>query len=223
MKKASLLLLVILTIASGLSAQNETQEKATFVEIVTDSGVIEILLYKETPLHRENFIKLIKSGYYDGQVFHRLIKNFMIQGGDPNTKDAVKGELYGQGGPGYSIPAEILDKYFHKKGALAAARKGDDVNPSRASSGSQFYIVQGVVFTKPQLELMVERKLHKPFTEEEEKYYTTTGGSPHLDGAYTVFGEVSRGLDVLEKLMNIPTDSYDRPVTDIPFSINILD
>lgn len=192
------------------------------IQIQTDYGSITLVLYDDTPLHRENFIKLSQDGFYDGQVFHRLIKNFMIQGGDPNSKNAARGELLGQGGPGYTIPAEINPKYFHKKGALAAARKGDNVNPAKESSGSQFYIIQGTVLTKAQLDLMVERNMHKRFTEEETEIYTTLGGSPHLDGAYTVFGEVIEGMDVLEKLMNMPVDAYDRPLTDIRYSIKIL-
>jgi len=210
-------------ISAGLvNAQPESGEGITRVRISTDYGEIRIVLYNETKLHRDNFIRLVSSGYYDGQIFHRLIKDFMIQGGDPNSKNAGPGEILGQGGPGYTIPAEIMPKYFHKKGALAAARMGDAVNPARSSSGSQFYIIQGKVFTKAQLDLMEERKLHPVFTAAEIEAYTKLGGSPHLDGAYTVFGEVEYCMDVLEKLMNTPTDSNDRPLQDIRFKMEIL-
>ncbi len=146
----------------------------------------------------------------------------MIQGGDPNSKNADKGELLGQGGPSYTIPAEFNPNYFHKKGALAAARKGDDVNPSKASSGSQFYIVQGNVYSLAQLDMMVTRNMHAPFTDAEKEAYTQIGGSPHLDGSYTVFGEVIEGFEVLDKLMRVPVDAYDRPLTDLKFSIKIF-
>ncbi len=194
----------------------------TKVQIKTDSGTITIALYDETPLHRDNFIKLAKSGYFDNQLFHRLIKGFMIQGGDPNSKNADKGELLGQGGPSYTIPAEFNPNYFHKKGALAAARKGDDVNPSKSSSGSQFYIVQGTVYSAAQLEMMVARNLHAPFSEIEKETYMQIGGSPHLDGSYTVFGEITEGFEVLDKLMQVPVDTYDRPLTDLKFSVKIF-
>ncbi len=216
-------LLCIVYTAGNIIAQSADNNEFTRILISTDSGNIRIVLYEETPLHRENFIKLIKEGYYDGQLFHRLIKNFMIQAGDPHSKVAKSGEVLGQGGPGYTIPAEIIPKYFHKKGALAAARKGDQANPTKASSGSQFYIVQGSVITKAQLDLMVESNKHRPFSEAEIAAYTKIGGSPHLDGGYTVFGEVEEGFEVLEKLMQVPVDSNNRPVTDISFSISILE
>jgi peptidyl-prolyl cis-trans isomerase B (cyclophilin B) len=222
MKKYIFILLVLFTTVTANScAQNDNN----FVKVIiqTDSGSMRLVLYNETPQHKENFIKLVNEGYYEGLLFHRLIKDFMIQGGDPNSRDAGKGEFLGQGGPGYTIPAEINSKYFHKKGALAAARKGDNVNPLKASSGSQFYIVQGVVFTKPQLDLMVENNEHKPFTAEEIQAYTTAGGTPHLDDGYTVFGEVVEGFEVLDKLMNAPVDGYDRPLDDIKFSIKIAE
>jgi peptidyl-prolyl cis-trans isomerase B (cyclophilin B) len=205
------------------SCQTGTSDSRVKVIIETDSGKIVLVLYDETPQHKENFIKLIKEGYYDGQLFHRLIKEFMIQGGDPNSKNASTGEMLGQGGPGYTIPAEISELYIHKKGSLGAARKGDKLNPSRASSGSQFYIVQGRVFTNQELEELVLQNIHKPFTANEILTYTTLGGSPHLDGGYTIFGEVTEGLPVLDRLMNTPVDAYDRPVTDIKFTIKIED
>jgi cyclophilin family peptidyl-prolyl cis-trans isomerase len=218
---ASLILFVF--ISGNILAQKENVKPLTRFLIETDSGSITLVLYEGTPLHKRNFTKLVKEGYYDGLLLHRVIKNFMIQGGDPNSKNASKGEQLGQGGPGYTIPAEINQNYFHKRGALAAARKGDAVNPSKASSGSQFYIVQGTIFTKPQLDNLVILKKHLPFTKEETEAYTTTGGSPHLDGAYTVFGEIVNGFDILEKLMNVPVDEYNRPLNDIKFTVKILE
>ncbi len=223
MKKIVLSILVIFAyLAPELSAQNIENKDLTRIIIQTNYGSMTLVLYDDAPLHKANFLKLSREGFYDGQIFHRLIKDFMIQGGDPNSRNASRGELLGQGGPGYTIPAEINSKYYHKKGALAAARKGDNVNPAKESSGSQFYIIQGSVFTKQQLDMMVERNIHKRFTTEEIKAYTTMGGSPHLDGGYTVFGEIIEGFDVLEKLMDVPVDSYDRPLSDLGFSIKIL-
>jgi cyclophilin family peptidyl-prolyl cis-trans isomerase len=218
---ASLSLFVF--ISGNIIAQNENDKTLTRILIQTDFGSMTLVLYEGTPLHKENFTKLVKEGYLDGLLFHRLIKDFMIQGGDPNSKNASKDVQLGQGGPGYTIPAEINPNYFHKRGALAAARKGDAVNPSKASSGSQFYIVQGTKFTKPQLDNLVILKKHLPFTKEETEAYTTTGGSPHLDGAYTVFGEMVDGFDILEKLMNVPVDANNRPLTDIKFTVKILE
>jgi peptidyl-prolyl cis-trans isomerase B (cyclophilin B) len=214
---------VTFLITVNITCQTTDIKSLTKVVISTDSGDIRLVLYDETRLHKENFIKLVKEGYYDGQLFHRLIKNFMLQGGDPNSKNAERGEILGQGGPGYTIPSEINPIYFHKKGALAAARKGDEANPSKASSGSQFYIIQGSLFSQNQLDQMVMRQKHTPFTEAEISAYTKTGGSPHLDGGYTVFGEVYEGLDVLDKLMNVPVDAYNRPLADLHFTIKILE
>jgi cyclophilin family peptidyl-prolyl cis-trans isomerase len=214
---------VCLLLCGNICCQNERSESRTQVLILTDSGNMKFVLYDETKLHKENFIKLVKDGYFDDQLFHRLIQDFMIQGGDPNSKNAERGELLGQGGPGYTIPAEIDPKYFHKKGALAAARKGDDLNPAKESSGSQFYIVKGSLFTNEQLNFMVSEKMHAPFTVSETEAYTTIGGSPHLDGEYSVFGELVEGFEVLDKLMNVPTDAYDRPLNDIRFRIKILE
>jgi cyclophilin family peptidyl-prolyl cis-trans isomerase len=224
MKKILFIVLgFLLSNLSFISCQSNNSNGLTTVLITTDSGNIKLILYDETPLHKENFIKLINEKFYDGQHFHRLIKDFMIQGGDPNSKNANRGELLGQGGTGYTIPAEINPKYFHKKGALAAARNGDPVNPDKASSGSQFYIVQGRVFIMEELNQMVLEQIHAPFTDAEIEAYTKLGGTPHLDGRYTVFGEITEGFDVLDKLMNVPVDAYDRPLTDIEFSIKILE
>lgn len=197
------------------------QQKEQIVRIETGFGTMRVRLYNETPLHRDNFLKLISEGYYDGQLFHRVIKDFMIQGGDPSSRGADKGVMLGTGGPGYTIPAEVIEQYFHKKGALAAARKGDAVNPMKESSGSQFYIVQGQPFTREQLKAFENMGRHKPFSEAQIEAYTTLGGSPHLDGEYTVFGEVVEGFEVLEKISKLPVDAYSRPHEDVVFKIDI--
>jgi peptidyl-prolyl cis-trans isomerase B (cyclophilin B) len=166
-------------------------------------------------------IKLIKEGFYDDLLFHRVIKDFMIQGGDPYSKNAPKGQRLGNGGPGYTIPAEINSSFIHKKGALAAARKGDNVNPERASSGSQFYIVQGKVFTEKQLESIRQWSGGPEYTDDQIETYTTIGGTPHLDSQYTVFGEVISGLEVVDSIASLPTDAYDRPIEDVIYSIKL--
>ena len=231
------------------------------IVINTEYGDIELQLFQETPQHRDNFIKLVKDGYYDGTLFHRVIKKFMIQGGDPNSKDATPGAHFGSGGPGYTIPAEFVTGYIHKRGALAAARLGDNINPTKASSGSQFYIVQGKVFTDEELDMVevqigqgrANQMLIQYLKEEEEamqkagqtvdsnvayeraigratKYlsenpyrmsaedrqtYKIIGGSPHLDGEYTVFGEVIKGMEVVDKIAELETDDANRPKTDV--------
>ena len=181
-----------------------------------------ILLYDDTPGHRDNMIKLIKEGFYNDQLFHRVIKDFMIQGGDPHSVDAEKGQRLGTGGPGYTIPAEFSSSRFHKKGALAAARMGDQVNPEKESSGSQFYIVQGRVFSREMLR-QLESHRDKPFTEDAIDAYTTLGGTPHLDGSYTVFGEVVEGLEVVDIVASLPTDSNDRPIDDVTYRITLVE
>ncbi len=184
------------------------------VLIKTTMGDIKVKLYPRTIHHTENFMKLVKEHYYDSLLFHRVIPGFVIQGGDPNSKHAKPGQVLGDGGPGYTIPAEICPEYFHKRGALAMAREGDRVNPTRRSSGSQFYIVVGKVYTDKQLD-MLEQKLHTKFTPAQRKAYTTVGGTPFLDGQYTVFGEVVEGMDVVDKIANLPRDKYDRPKKDV--------
>lgn len=174
-----------------------------------------LLLYDETPLHRDNFIKLIEESYYDQILFHRVISGFMIQAGDPNSKKAVAGQALGDGGPSYTIPAEFNPKFFHKKGALSAARKGDAVNPDKRSSGSQFYIVQGKPLSEGQLNSLESTGKHAPFTAEERTAYSTLGGTPHLDMLYTVFGELIEGFDTLDKIAAAETDSRNRPLKDI--------
>lgn len=205
------------------------------VLITTSMGKIVVDLYDETPLHKANFLKLAESGFYDSLLFHRVINGFMIQGGDPQSKGAAEGVQLGNGGPGYTIPAEFVDSLYHKKGALAAARMGDDVNPEKASSGSQFYIVQGKTYTKEQL-LSMEKTIRKnnalynlggredfTFSEKQIEDYTTIGGTPFLDGSYTVFGEVIHGLDVIEQIALVDKDSFDRPVTDILMKMEVID
>lgn len=207
------------------SDKNEpiAKEKEVRALIHTDLGDIEVKLYNETPKHRDNFIKLAKEGYFNGTLFHRVINGFMIQGGDPDSRNAEPGVMLGNGGPDYTIPAEFMPKkYFHKRGALAAAREGDMVNPEKASSGSQFYIVQGAVYNDDNLDAM-ERNSHRKFTAEQRITYRTIGGTPHLDGAYTVFGEVLNGLDVVDKIAAAQRDANDRPLQDIKMSIKIIE
>ena len=180
-----------------------------------------MVLYNETYRHRDNFVKLVKEHRFDSLLFHRVIKDFMIQGGDPMSKNAASGELLGEGDLGYRIEAEFMPElHFHKRGALAAAREPDDVNPKKASSASQFYIVWGKVFTPEQLDEFKrnyrKRNNREPsMTKEQEIVYTTQGGTPHLDGSYTVFGEVTDGLDVVEKIQNMSCDDNDRPKEDV--------
>ncbi|MCD4697567.1 MAG: peptidylprolyl isomerase [Bacteroidales bacterium] len=170
------------------------------------------VLYNETPKHRDNFVKLVNEGWFDNSPFHRVIKNFMIQGGQ---------NADGQMDPGYKVPAEIVYGLFHKKGALAAARQSDQVNPEKASSGSQFYIVQGTVVSKEQLS-MAGKRTGVSYTDEQIDVYSTIGGTPHLDGAYTVFGEVTEGLDVIDKIAAVRTGQMDKPVEDITMTIKII-
>ena len=195
-KKFVFFLLVIIMPLNLLSQDKE----GVIAKITTKFGDISILLYDSTPLHQQNFIILVKEGYFNDQLFHRVINNFMIQSGDPNSKGANKGEMLGSGNPGYTIPAEFRENLFHKKGALAAARKGDAVNPKRESSGSQFYIVQGQIYNHEQLDGFVKMGRHEIFTSAEIESYTSIGGTPHLDGTYTVFGEVISGLSVIDKI-----------------------
>jgi cyclophilin family peptidyl-prolyl cis-trans isomerase len=184
------------------------------VKIETSKGTMVAVLYDETPIHRDNFVKLAESGFYEGLLFHRVINTFMIQGGDPESKNAPLTKQLGNGGPGYTLPAEIIPKYYHKKGALAAARTGDQMNPQRRSSGSQFYIVHGKKFTDMQLDSM-EKQMNTKFTKEQRDTYVEIGGAPHLDAQYTVFGEIIEGYDVIDKIAGVETNDKDRPVEDV--------
>lgn len=199
-----------------------TNDKKSYVLLQTDYGNMKILLYEDTPLHRENFIKLVKSGFYDGLLFHRVINNFMIQGGDPDSRNAQPGVMLGNGGPGYTIPAEFNPKYFHKKGVIAAAREGDNVNPNKESSGSQFYIVQGRVYNEATM-AKIAAQMNKTFSEEQIKAYGTIGGTPWLDNDYTVFGEVVEGLEVIDKIAAVRCGANDRPVEDVKMTIKIIE
>ena len=216
MKRISLLLSLLLCIS--LSAK---KEKQTIVELLTSKGKITLRLYNETPLHRDNFVKLVKEGYFNDLLFHRVIKDFMIQGGDPDSRDAAPGRMLGEGGPDYTLPAEIrFPQIFHKRGVLAAAREGDLTNPERRSSGSQFYIVWGKTFSREDIDKLaarMERDSGGKFTmpDEVRKYYMHYGGTPHLDGAYTVFGEVVKGIEVVNAIQQVATDTNDRPIEDI--------
>jgi len=201
----------------------------TQVKITTNLGVMVAELYNETPKHRDNFIKLANEGYYTNLLFHRVIKNFMVQGGDPMSRGAAQGAALGSGGPGYQIDAEILPQFIHKKGALAAARTGGPGNPERKSSGSQFYIVQGNITQGAQLKGMEMQKNQmkltpQPFayTEEQIKAYETVGGTPHLDMDYTVFGELISGFEVLDAIAATPTQRGDRPLTDVKMNIEVI-
>lgn len=184
----------------------------------TSLGDIVIRLSDSTPLHRDNFLRLAKTGYYDSVLFHRVINRFMIQTGDPDSKHAVAGQPLGNGGPIYTIPAEFRPGLFHKKGAVAAARNGDDVNPQKASSGSQFYIVQGKRFTDGGLDSLEAYRLDRKIPPSQREVYRTIGGTPHLDQSYTVFGEVVRGLDIVDRIAAVPTsreEDRDRPLENV--------
>ena len=269
MKTNNLLIIAVITVllaACGAgSKKSNDMEKRTQVKIETTMGDIVVELYNETPKHRDNFIKLAKEGVYDSTLFHRVIRQFMIQAGDPESKTANDTAMLGGGDVGYTIPAEFVPKFFHKKGALAAARMGDDVNPNRESSGCQFYIVTGRKFRESQLLDMAGQKnnarldtlfnqlvrkhmkeiyklrkagddaalmelqdsleaqayaLYKEeepfmFTPEQLAAYSTIGGAPHLDGAYTVFGQVVSGMDTVEKIEGTKTGKADRPVENV--------
>ncbi|MDD4514084.1 peptidylprolyl isomerase [Massilibacteroides sp.] len=193
----------------------QAQETETLVLIDTDMGKIKVKLYNETPQHRDNFIKHINEKTYDGLLFHRVIKQFMIQAGDVTSKDAPMDKELGSGDLGYTVPAEIVyPQYFHKWGALGAARTGDEENPERASSATQFYIVTGKFFTEMELNKMEKEKNIK-LTPEERDAYMHLGGAPHLDNKYTVFGEVVSGMKVVDKIQFVPTNEKDRPLKNI--------
>ncbi len=188
------------------------------VKVTTDSGVIVIRLYDKTPKHRDNFVKLANEHFFDSLLFHRVINGFMIQGGDPMSKNAMPGMMLGSGDVGYTVPAEFDTSLFHKKGALAAARTD---NPEKASSGCQFYIVQGKKYTDADLNLL-ELQMGIKFSPAKRNAYKNLGGTPFLDMNYTVFGEVESGLDVIDKIASVPTVPGDRPAGDVRMYIEVL-
>ena len=217
MKKIYALLFLLF----ALSATYAKPPKNQYVRIKTTYGDCIIRLYNQTPLHRDNFIKLTKQGFYNGTLFHRVIQNFMIQGGDPDSKKAQPGAELGNGDVGYTVPAEFRDSLFHKRGVLAAAR---DDNPKKASSGCQFYIVEGRRFTAGRLDTLEQTRLkgHK-IPAWQREVYTSAGGVPHLDQNYTVYGEVVTGLNMVDRIAAVAKDQRDRPTTDVPMTVELLD
>ncbi len=221
MRKILVLLAGLFILQIGM-AQKEVvikkKDRKRDVLLQTNMGDMLIRLSDSTPLHRDNFLKLVKQKYFDSLLFHRVINDFMIQAGDPNSKGAAAGKPLGDGGPGYNVPAEFRHSLFHKKGVIAAARQGDNVNPEKASSGSQFYIVQGKIFSEAGLDSLETYRLKRKIPREHREVYKSIGGTPHLDQGYTVFGEVVRGLDVLDKIAGVPTSraaDLHRPFTDV--------
>ncbi|MGN7203597.1 peptidylprolyl isomerase [Pedobacter sp. SAFR-022] len=212
----NLFLVALLCLSLGSYA---AKPKHQYVRISTDKGECIIMLYNQTPLHRDNFLKLAKEKFYNGTLFHRVIQNFMIQGGDPDSRNAKTGAALGEGDVGYQVPAEFRDSLFHKKGVLAAAR---DNNPEKASSGCQFYIVQGKTYTDEQLDAIETKRLQFKLPESHRAVYKTLGGSPHLDRNYTAFGEVVQGLELVDSIAVLKTDERDRPVTDVKMEVSIL-
>ena len=215
--------LILLAFTAAFFTYSEAQSDSTLkkkdrkrdVLIQTSMGDMTIRLSDSTPLHRDNFLKLVKVRFYDSLLFHRVIKDFMIQGGDPNSRNAKPGEALGMGGPGYRVPAEFRQTLFHKKGVIAAAR---DNNPEKASSGCQFYIVQGKTFTDTELDNLETTRLKRKIPAEQREVYKTLGGTPHLDQGYTVFGEVIKGTEVLDKIAAVETSKgadRDRPLQDV--------
>lgn len=213
----SLSLLLLLLAGFYFVHEKKSKTTDTLVTITTDYGTMKVKLYNETPKHRDNFLKLMKEGFYNGTLFHRVIKSFMVQGGDPDSKTAKAGQMLGMGSNGYRVPAEFNSKLIHKKGALAAAR---DNNPQKASSGCQFYIVQGAKLSLADVQ-QYEKMKGLSYTEEQIKAYTTLGGAPHLDGDYTVFGEVVEGLDVIDKIAAVQVDKNDRPLKDVKITMKV--
>lgn len=216
--KKTLLLLAAMLVAVVADAQDSLRHEVLFE---TTMGNVRVCLYNETPQHRDNFLKNVREGYYDGVLFHRVIEHFMVQTGDSASRHAVPGQFLGESSETYTVPAEIrFPQLFHKRGALAAAREADAVNPERNSSMGQFYIVWGSRYSDASLD-KVQQQLDErtggkvKLTEEVREAYKEVGGTPHLDGQYTVFGEVTEGLDVIERMQEVETDGNARPVTDI--------
>ena len=191
------------------------------VRMKTQFGDMTLLLYEGTPKHRDNFLKLAEKGFYDSLLFHRVIENFMVQGGDPASKNSKPGMGLGSGGPGYTIPAEFSPQYIHKKGAIAAARTGDQVNPEKRSSGSQFYIVHGSPIPINILKSFEEDKKIQ-YSDKQKRIYMDLGGTPYLDMEYTVFGEVIQGLNVIDSIAVQATDGRNRPVQDIIMEMQVI-
>lgn len=218
MKKLITLTLLFLSVAAFAKPP-----KNQYVRISTSYGDCIIRLYNETPLHRDNFIKLAKKGFYNGTLFHRVIQNFMIQGGDPDSKDAEKTKLdaeLGNGDVGYTVPAEFRDSLFHKRGVLAAAR---DDNPKKASSGCQFYITEGKRFTDGKLDTLEKTRLKgRKIPAWQREWYKSVGGVPHLDQNYTVYGEVVSGIDMVDRIAAVKKDECDRPLADVPMIVQVL-
>lgn len=267
-------IIYLLVFSVALLLTGCTQKKDYVVTIKTDMGDMVAILYDETPKHKANFIKLAQDHFYDSLLFHRVIDGFMIQGGDPDSKNVEPGQRLGNGGPGYTVDAEFNPKLFHKKGALSAARLGDQMNPTKASSGSQFYIVHGTVIPKdamdqltldqaklntglqqllqkeenkplydslsqlyytgdmqayqarlnslvPRIERETGVKIRKDISQEKIDAYTTVGGAPHLDDGYTVFGQVVKGLDVIDKIAKVERDGADRPLENVRFTVTV--
>jgi cyclophilin family peptidyl-prolyl cis-trans isomerase len=214
-----LLLIVFVSCNPKLSNGLRKNDLSKDVEMVTSMGTMVIRLADSTPLHRDNFLKLVKQHYYDSILFHRVINQFMIQAGDPDSKRAEAGKRLGNGGPGYTVAAEFRPTLFHKKGVIAAARTGDDVNPQKASSGSQFYIVQGKIFTDAGLDSVETFRLKgRKLPDEHRAVYKAIGGAPHLDQGYTVFGELVNGFDVLDSIAAVKTSGIqggNRPLIDV--------
>lgn len=217
MNKFAPLTLLFLT---AFTLNSLAQRKHREVKIITGYGTMTVLLSDETPHHRDNFIRLVKKHFYDGLLFHRVIKNFMIQGGDPDSKKAQPGAMLGNGDVGYTIPAEFRPDLFHRKGALAAAR---DYNPAKASSGCQFYIVEGKKYTDEELDKIELTRLGgRKIPKEEREVYKTAGGTPWLDQNYTVFGQVVKGMDVIDQIAAVRTDANDRPLEDVKMKIRLV-
>ncbi|MCW3462738.1 peptidylprolyl isomerase [Chitinophaga nivalis] len=214
MKKLLLLSTLLLAFTLLTTAKNRK------VKVITPYGTMVIRLYDQTPKHRNNFVKLSRRHFFDSTLFHRVIKDFMIQGGDPDSKRAKPGDTLGNGDVGYTIPAEFQLDLFHRKGALGAARED---NPDKASSGCQFYIVQGKVFTDEQLDKLEKTRLGgRKIPVDQREVYKTAGGSPHLDQNYTVFGQVIKGMEVIDKIAALKTDGNNRPLQDVPMKIRVI-
>jgi len=194
---------------------------SALVAMETKYGTMKIELFFDAGDHRANFLKLAKSNFYDSLLFHRVIKNFMAQGGDPKSRHAKKGKRLGQNGPGYKLDSEIGQHYYHIKGALAAARQPDEINPQKKSSGSQFYIVQGAAVSPAQLDRN-ERKHNIVYTQDQRKLYYKLGGAPQLDMEYTVFGRVYEGFEVIDSICQSPTDAYARPKEDVRMKVEVI-